>query len=484
MMRRDIHVPNESNGFVITSSALRGTGIAPGDRGWAAAVAACDLLALSVESEDPANVRVVVAEPLDAAELGEWVGVVRSALRIPDGRLTLCGGIAFLLEGEAWAEEYVRVLEVPAGDYRATLYCYASAPNGRLCVERSGSDEPLGAWFRRTRSGQAMPTWLHNLCVNDPSLDPAHEKQWTRAREKPGGSVVDFLLHLEATDAPLLNAAVAAEGIMEAGECRKPNPFPLGIPTVRLEGAEVEDNDELPPAEDIAKVAAPADPGELITISGGPVDVPIVKLTRVAQIAWMCDPYTHPGLRITFPGKPPRIGLDDVEDAKLIVAGNEARIDFANHGQPADALVPLTAVARQLGGISDASVVEFFSSRLKTKSALGDHRYRGTVRDGIWRIEASLPRVDAARLTEALALSEALENGRRLVARDEHEAERIQARVTRALADYFGGNSLQRTGAELALRRRDPALFAHVVARVFWSRYAETWPLQDEDGDH
>jgi hypothetical protein len=198
----------------------------------------------------------------------------------------------------------------------------------------------------------------------------------------------------------------------------------------------------------------------------------------------MCHPYTHPGLRITFPGKPPRLGWDDVEDAKLVVAGNEARISFANNGQPADALVPLTVVARQLAGIPDAAVVEFFSSRLKTKSALGAHRYRGTVRHGIWRIEASLPRVDAARLAEALALAEALENGRRLVARDENEAERIEARVTRALADCFGGNSLQRTGAELALRRRDPALFAHVVARVFWSRYAETWPLQDEDGHH
>jgi hypothetical protein len=482
-MRRDIRVPNESDGFVFTSSALRARGVSPGDRGWAAATAACDLLALSVESEDPANVRVVVAEALDAAEQSQWVGVVRSALRIPDGRLALCGGIAYVLEAGAWAEEFVRVVEVPAGDYRATLYCYASAPNGRLCVERSGSDEPLGAWFRRTRSSQAMPIWLQNRCVNDPSLDPGHGKQWRRAREKPGGSVIDFLLHLEAADGPLLSAPVAAEGVMEAGECRKPDPFPLGIATVGLEGGE-EDDDELPSAEDTAIAPAPADTGELIPITGGPVDVPIVKLTRVAQIAWMCHPYTHPGLRITFPGKPPQLGLDDIEDTELVVAGQEVRIGFANNGQPADALVRLTAVAKRLAGVPDAAIVEVFSSRLRTKSALGAHRYRGTVRAGIWRIEASLPRVDATRLAEALALAEALENGRRFVARDENEAERIEARVTRTLVNYFGGNSLQRTGAELALRRRDSALFAHVVARVFWSRYAEIWPLQDEDADH
>ena len=103
------------------------------------------------------------------------------------------------------------------------------------------------------------------------------------------------------------------------------------------------------------------------------------------------------------------------------------------------------------------------------------------MRNGAWQIEAAAPRVNAATLTEAIALGEALENGRKLVARDEAEAERIEARVRRVLADYFGANTLQRTGAELALKRRDPALFGHVVARVFWMRYAGVWLLQDED---
>ena len=78
-------------------------------------------------------------------------------------------------------------------------------------------------------------------------------------------------------------------------------------------------------------------------------------------------------------------------------------------------------------------------------------------------------------------LGEALEGGRKLVARDEAEAEQIEARVRRVLADYFGSNTLQRTGAELALKRRDPALFGHLVARVFWMRYPDVWPLQDDD---
>ena len=133
-MRRDIHVPNESDGFVFTSAGMGGKGISPGDRDWAEAVRDCPLLPLSIESEDAANVRIVVDEPLDAAELGQWVGVVRSGLRIPDGKLALCGGSVYLLETQPWVEEFVRFVEIPAGEYRATLYCYASAPKGRLCV--------------------------------------------------------------------------------------------------------------------------------------------------------------------------------------------------------------------------------------------------------------------------------------------------------------------------------------------------------------
>jgi hypothetical protein len=479
-MRRDIHVPNESDAFVITSSAMRARGIGPGDRAWAQAITACDLLPLVVESEDPANVRVVVDEALDAAEQDQWVGVVRSALRVPDGELALCGGVAYVLDKESWAEEYVRVIEVPAGEYRATLYCYASAPNGRLCVERSGLDEPLGAWFRRTRSGQDMPAWLHNLCVNDPTLDPGHAQEWKRAAEKRGGYVVDFLLHLEVADGHLLSAPLNADGVMEAGECRRPNPFPLGIPTVNVEGSEDDDIDERPAAQNVAHTA-PAEPGELTTIAGGRVDVPVAKLVRVAHIAWLCHPYTHPSLRVTFRGKPPRFELEDVEDVEIAVTGHELRIDFVNNSQPSDALLPLKAVAKQLAAVPDGTVVDLHSARLRTKSAVGAHRYRGTVHDGIWQIDASFPRIDAACLAEALVLTEALESGRRLMARDEHEAARIETQVTSVLADYLGANSLQRTGAELALRRRDPALFARVVARVFWSRYAGIWPLQDED---
>jgi hypothetical protein len=85
-LRRDVHVPSESDAFVFTSAGQRARRLMPGEAAWNAAVASSEVLPLLVESEDPANVRVVVGGQLDAAELAECVGRVGSGLRIPDGR--------------------------------------------------------------------------------------------------------------------------------------------------------------------------------------------------------------------------------------------------------------------------------------------------------------------------------------------------------------------------------------------------------------
>ena len=476
-MRHDVRVPNESDGFVFTSAAFRGRGISPGDAAWTSAAAAGDILPLVVQSEDAAVVRVVVNEPLTADEQREWVGVLRGGLRVPDSQLALCGGIAYVIEPAEWALEFVRTVEIPAGSYRATLYSYASAPNGRGCVEQSGTDEPLGTWFRRTRPGQEMPTWLHNLCVNDPNLDPKNRVKWKRAKLRGGAPAIDFLLHLEPAPTTPANA-VTNDGFLEAGECRQPDPCPLGIAAVGI--VDEDEPAEAEPAPTPAPtVSAQAAVGQLQPVDGGPVSVPVAKLARVARIGWMCQPYTHPTVRVTFPGKAPR--LEDIEDATLKRKGAELVVTFDDTGQPSSALEPLIALGNQLTAVANGVIIELESRRLRADGPLGAHRYRGTVHDGTWQIETAAPRVNATTLTEALALGEALEGGRKLVARDEAEADRIETRVRRVLADYFGSNTLQRTGAELALKRRDPTLFAHVVARVFWMRYTDVWPLQDED---
>jgi hypothetical protein len=479
-LRRDVHVPNESDGFVFTSAWLRGRGLVPGEAAWLGAVAACELLPLWVESEDPANVRVVVGD-LAAEEQSGWVGRVQGGLRVPDGRLALCGGAAFVMEAADWAAESVRIVDVPPGDYVVTLLCYASAPNGRWCLERSGSRERLGTWFRRTRPAEAMPAWLHNLCVHDPGEDPSHQVRWKKAKERPG-QVIDFLLHLEPATA-LTPVATASGGFAEAAECRQPETFPLGLAPVDLAGLEEgEDAEGEDAAVDVTDVASRTARYEPQPIAGGPVDVPLVKLARVARLAWLCHPYTQPSIRIAFPGRPPR--LEEVEGSTLRKDGKELHVGFENTGQPHGAQDALLALAKQLTSLPDGCTIELETARAREASGarpVGLHRYRGSVVAGSWRLAEAFPPIDAALLAEALSLTESMEPARRLLARDEAEAERILARVERHAPHVLQFPGLQRSGAELLLRKRDPAAFLEVVQRAFWMRYGDTWPLHDFD---
>lgn len=486
-MRTDLRVDNESDALVMASAALRGSGIGPGDAGWDAAVAAQRVFAVWLESEDPAWVRVVVAEPLQAEEDAQWVGVVRAALHLPDGRLALCGGIAWILDGGRWTEAFARLLEVPAGRYRADLYCYASAPNGRWCAQQVDPREPLGAWFRRTRPDEALPVWLHNRCVDDPTLDPGQALRWRRAQELPGGEVIDFVLHLSPL--PVGEAVLPAgdgpeEGVLEPGECRRPQSFPLGLPLagralVRAQPAAPVPSTGPGPKWGVQALAQRHASQPLQPVAGGPVALPLAALEHVARLAWWCQPYAHPGLRIVHAKKPPR--WRELEDVELSADGQEWRIGLRWREQPADAQVPLAALAKQLGQLADGSAIELWCARPGHAAAAGAQHWQGEVRGGQWQLAQAWPPVDATTLAEALALAQAAEGGRRLQARDEDEARRIEARVQRALGDCMGSNALLREGAELSLRRRDKLLFERIAARVFWMRYPDVWPLVDED---
>lgn len=485
--RRDVHVPNESDGFVFASAALRGRGLMPGDPPWQAATGACEILPLVLEREDPVNVRVVVGGALEAAEKAEWVGRVQGGLRVPDGRLALCGGAAYLIDAGDWTEEYARVVSIPAGDYRATVYCYASAPNGRLCLEQAGGDEPFGAWFRRTRSGEGWPAWLHNWCVNDPEQDPGHEKEWKRAREKRRAHVIDVLLHLEpASD--VAPAPVGDHGFAEATDCRKPEKFPLGLAPRDLAGLEDDEDGEeedapAPPPQPSAAAGARTGRFTLEPIAGGPVDVPVAKLTRVFRLAWFCQPYTQPEIRVTLPEGAKRPKAAEIENVRVAGKDREIQLSIDNNGQPTGALEALTPLGKELASLPDGSVIELDTARKDTSGTrpLALHRYRGTVAAGSWRVAEAFPPVDATRFAEALALAEAAEGGKTLRARDEAEAEAIAARVAKHAPYFFHSNPLLRNGVELGVKRRDPQAVTQLAMRAFWLRYADTWTLRDFD---
>ncbi len=474
MARHDVRVDNESNGFVLASKTLHGGGLMPGSKPWEAALTACEILPIALDREDPVNVRVVVGGALEVAELAEWVGQVQGGLRVPDGQLALCGGAAYVIDGEAWTEEYARIVPVPAGDYRASVYVYASAPNARACLERASADEPLGSWFRRTRPGQPMPAWLHNALVSDPDQDPGHESEWKRARERPGGQVIDLLVHLEPAKGPLTPAPAEGDGFALAGGGRRPEPFPLGLAAP---------DQPAPASPPPPPVVTPVATGELSPITEGPVDVLVAKLARVFRVAWFCHPYTQPRLLVELPPGAARPPVAEIDNVTFGGEGREISIEIDTQGQPDYAVAALVPVGKHLAAVPDGSVIELRTARARAKGLLGAHRYRGTVEGGRWRLAASSPSVPAARLAEALALAEAAELGKTLVARDAAEAERLEARVMQHAPDAFHSNPLLRNGAELSVRRRDPRAITELAMRAFWMRYADSWPLRDLDLD-
>jgi hypothetical protein len=488
-MRRDVRVPNESDAFLFTSAGLRGRGLMPGDAPWMASVGLARSCPCSSRAKTPRTSASSSAARCPRRKIASGSAGSRADFVFPTAA-SHCVEAAYVIDQGGWAEEYARVIEIPPGNYRASLYSYASAPNGRRCLEQAGRTEPLGAWFRRTRPGQDMPTWLHSQCVHDPSLDPDKRKHWTRAAEKDGGQVIDFLLHLEPC-VDLTPVATEDHGFAEARDCRAPEPFPLGLPVDDPDGLDEESIEESdheasaapdPPAE-VTDVRSRTERYPLAPIAGGPVDVPVARIVRVARLAWMCHPYTQPALRITFPGAAPHL-VDDVEGVEVRREGRELRIGFENTGQPAGAQDAVVAVGKQLRELPDGCTIELETARLGRSEGArppGVLRFSGRVTAATWGLDAAFPPIDADRLKEALSVAEALETPRRFVARDEAEAELIEQRVTTHAPEFFVANPLTRTGRELAVQRRDPAALWQIAVRACWLRYAGVLPLRDFD---
>src|SRR5262249_33615201 len=150
-----------------------------------------DIIPIELTQDDPFFIRVVAGGELEPQEAEEWVGRLDWKLRVPDGNLVVCGGSEYVMEefeGEEddYMSDYVRHLKIPPGEYRATIYMYFGGVNGHSCltVARDGDEpDPLGEWFRSTRSNEDFPAWLHNACVLDPAEDPGYEKEWKKNKK-------------------------------------------------------------------------------------------------------------------------------------------------------------------------------------------------------------------------------------------------------------------------------------------------------------
>ena len=152
------------------------------------------------------------------------------------------------VEGEE-EEDFDRHIQIPTGDYQVNLYTMITGPSGELVFTRmqeKHGQEPLGAWFRRTRPRETFPSWLADWCYENPAMDPGHENQWQEedseedcydfedeeSEHEP--TWVDYLIQLLPlkTDLPFPPLEVDRE--FYGQEYQKPKNCPRGIKPVEL----------------------------------------------------------------------------------------------------------------------------------------------------------------------------------------------------------------------------------------------------------
>jgi hypothetical protein len=219
-LRRDVYVYNESTGFVITSALQGGQWSDRLDDLKAArnAVTSGAFLPLELYQDDSFLVRVVVGGDLTADEQASWVDHFAARLQVPDGRLALCGGIDFLTGDSDEDDDFVRIVEVPPGDYRADVYTLLPGLNGYFGLEDELEDDTwLAAYWQRTRPGEEAPVWL-----------TASES------DSEGTQYIDFLVHLTPATEDI------PEPVFEEDEYwlpiainrRVPDRCPSGVPAV------------------------------------------------------------------------------------------------------------------------------------------------------------------------------------------------------------------------------------------------------------
>src|SRR6185369_4009013 len=97
-----------------------------------------DLIPMELFQDDPFLIRVVVGGALEAQEAEEWTGMLDWKLRVPDGKLVIGGGSMYVMEEfeeiDDYMSDYLRFVDIPSGEYRATLYMYLSGVNGKPCL--------------------------------------------------------------------------------------------------------------------------------------------------------------------------------------------------------------------------------------------------------------------------------------------------------------------------------------------------------------
>src|SRR5260370_26378924 len=131
------------------------------------------LIPVSLVQDNSFAIRVVAGDTLTAQEKEEWVGRLEWSLNLVDGKLCISAGAEWLYEGGKAADladdNFLSIVELPPGHYRATLYSYLSGVNGGAFLEPLAGGYrqhgPARQWVRRPRPPGRLPRSVRPPCV-------------------------------------------------------------------------------------------------------------------------------------------------------------------------------------------------------------------------------------------------------------------------------------------------------------------------------
>jgi hypothetical protein len=235
--------------------------------------------------------------------------------------------------------------------------------------------------------------------------------------------------------------------------------------------------EEQPPPDSVTPLFKRVRDIKPVPVEGGGVALPLGALPHVWHLAWFCDTDVDVGIEIQLPkGAQFEADWSGIENLQVEERKNGWRL-APPWGPMGWMRRVLSQIAQRLKGVPDGSKLELVCSDENEELTAGRQRYRGIVRNGQWRIEATFPAVTANVLSDALALVAQIKKRTPMKARSEEEAEAVVQAASRS--DWFDSETQpQRTGREVRVKKD---YRAHLTMMFFRQRFRDTWNVRESE---
>ncbi len=468
-LRIDLHLPNQANGWSITSGSLNGRlgrpfaspqSPIPDSSEWKREVLRGTMIPIELTGGAPLNVRVIVRDALTEAERASRVGGFAWKLCVPDGVLVLAGGAEHIMYGRdeaAFMAPHLRTVEVPPGDYLVEVHTLVASPN----ASPPSPHDDVQSWWEATRKGEPLPDWI------------GCERDWHAGDEAALDFIVQLSPLIKAPSRPKLNELGWFPA--DAGS-KPPKRCPDAIVSREVRG--LPERREEPRKRGLRyrhdvfglwgeTKTAPVDPE--------PLGLPVPEIACAYWIGSFLGP-VHPELRVTGAAgfEPDWSAAGELVEATRIGADGWL-VEFDGESSPTAKGRALSSVGALLATLPDGARVELATGDRSSgrKRGAGWLLLRGTVRNGTWVVDHAHPPVDHATLDAEVGLvREAMAGGVRF--RDPEEEKRLSAKLRRDIM-FATAPAVIRDG-RASVQPGEEVLLPCLAELFFKARFKGGWP--------